>query len=165
MVDNMVNFPNFKQKLNVSIKKLHKDVKTPTYGTDGAMAFDIYPDLLGADPFKNNILPNQTKNIPTGLFFEIPEGYGLFVYSRSGQGFNNHVTLINSTGLIDSDYRGQLMVMLRNDHPTDTYFYDETKAIAQGVILPIPRVNFNVVNKLSDTARGNKGFGSTDKGK
>lgn len=161
----MVNFPTVKQFINVSIKKLHTDVKTPTYGSDGAMAFDIYPDVLGADPFTNLILPGQVKSIPTGLFFEIPEEYGLFVYSRSGQGFNNHVTLINSTGLIDSDYRGQLMVMLRNDHPTETYFYDANKAIAQGVIQKIPRVNFNVVNNLSDTKRGNKGFGSTDKNK
>jgi dUTP pyrophosphatase len=161
----MVNLPQPKKELNVKIIKLHKDVKTPLYGSDGAMAFDIYPDLLGLDAFKNLILPGQTKNIPTGLFFEVPEGYGLFVYSRSGQGFNNHVTLINSTGLIDSDYRGQLMVMLRNDHPSETYFYNENKAIAQGVIQAIPKVKFNVVTSLSETNRGNKGFGSTDESK
>ena len=148
----------------INIKKSNKEAVTPFYATDGATAFDIFP-LIERDSENQNfsILPNTTKLIRTGLHFEIPKNYGLFIYSRSGQGFKNHVTLVNGTGLIDSDYRGEVMVELRNDHPDKVYTYNRDTAIAQGVILKIPKIKFNVVESLTTTARGENGFGSTDK--
>lgn len=154
---------NNNTKLTIKVKKLDERAKTPSYGTSGAMAFDIYPIVSSDNIFENHIKPGLTKVLNTGLCMEVPKGYGLFLFSRSGQGFKNHVTLINGTGLIDSDYRGEIKVMLRNDHPSTCYFYNKDVAIAQGVVMPIPLVNFLEVDKLSSTDRGVNGFGSTDK--
>ena len=150
----------------VKIRKSSEDAITPFYATEGAIAFDIFPLIDRNSKHQTfSILPNTTKLIRTGLHFEVPKGYGLFIYSRSGQGFKNHVTLVNGTGLIDSDYRGEVMVELRNDHPDKVYTYNRDTAIAQGVILEVPRIKFNVVESLTTTKRGEKGFGSTDKEK
>lgn len=145
--------------MQVKIKKLTPTAKTPTYGTDGAAAFDIYADIehewMGANP-GNHVV------IPTGLSFEIPAGHVLRVYSRSGHGFTDQVTLVNSVGIIDSDYRGELKIGLRNDGNFAFRVFHGDR-IAQGIIEPIERVEFVEVEELSETARGAGGFGSTGK--
>ena len=102
--------------------------------------------------------------ISTGLSVEIPSGYGLFIFSRSGQGFKSDVRLANCVGVIDSDYRGEIKIKLTKDvaswaMPSEIKSGD---AIAQGVILPYPRVTFVEADELSNTERGTGGFGSTD---
>ena len=146
--------------MKVNIKLKHKDVKLPQYATDGSGCFDIFPDqpshrLYMIDQVRNTIV------LDTGLFFEIPKGKVLLVYSRSGQGFNNNVRLANSVGVIDSDFRGELKVKLTLDG-TGEFLIEPHKAIAQGMIIDAQQVQFNVVQELSETVRGTSGFGSTD---
>jgi dUTP pyrophosphatase len=98
--------------------------------------------------------------LKTGLAFEIPEGYVMKVYSRSGHGFKNGIRLANGTGIIDSDYRGEVMVKMHNDGDT-AVLITAGERIAQAMIEPIQQVSFEVVDELSDTARGSGGLGST----
>lgn len=145
----------------IKIKLAHPNVRLPTYGTDGAGCFDIYPDI----PEHQRIAltaSQPTAIIPTGLFFEIPQGKALMIYSRSGQGFKFNTRLANCVGVLDSDYRGQLMVKLTMDQDSHMVIHHNT-AIAQGMIIDAPKVQFEVVQELSDTERGAGGFGSTDK--
>ena len=148
----------------IKVKKTHVDAVIPTYGTDGAGAFDIYSIGQG------RIQPGETYTVRTGLSFEIPHGFALMVYSRSGHGFKCNVKLVNGTGIIDSDYRGELLIKLeRFKHNDDDKMYMHTETfeikkgdrIAQGIILPVPRVSFIETEELSETARGTGGFGST----
>lgn len=144
----------------MKIKKLHEKAILPQYSSEGASAFDIFA-------FKN---VNWHKNshglwftvIETGWAFEIPHEHGLFILSRSGHGFKHNTTLANSIGLLDYDYRGQLMVkLICFDAKPPTI--KAGQAIAQCVLLNTPRCYFMVSEELSETERGLKGFGSTDK--
>jgi len=145
----------------IKIKLAHQNVRIPTYGTEGAGCFDIYPDIEEDEIIFISEVDN-TFIIPTGLFFEIPQGKALMIYSRSGQGFKFNTRLANCVGILDSDYRGQLMVKLTMDGENSMIIKHNT-AIAQGMIIDAPKVQFEVVQELSDTARGTGGFGSTDK--
>ena len=144
----------------VKIKRVHPDAKIPTYGSEGAACFDLYPVegpsiVYYGDPVTYDL----------GIQVEIPPGYAMFVYSRSGQGFNHSVRLANGTGIIDSDYRGNVMVKLTCDDPLRTLNgmpVSRDKAIAQAVVMQVPRVQFIEVDELSATERGEGGFGSTD---
>ena len=138
-------------KLSVKIKKLHPDAIMPTYATDGSAAFDLYS--AGQNGFV----------IDTGIAFEIPEGYVMRVYSRSGHGFKHNVTLANSVGVIDSDYRGSVKVKLVQVGEPDPLPIKYGDRIAQAIIEPIPRAEFEWADELSETKRGNGGFGSTGK--
>ncbi len=132
------------------------DVKTPSYGTLGAACFDIY--VYGS----YDLHPGHTQIMSTGLKFEVPNGYVLLVYSRSGHGFKHNIRLANCVGVIDSDYRGELKVAITNDGMSK-HFFESGTAIAQGMLLPVPSVRFELVEELSSTDRGTNGFGSTDK--
>lgn len=146
--------------MKVKIKLKHPNVKIPTYATDGSGCFDIFPDFQPDQV--SSLGSNKTITLGTGLFFEIPRGKALLIYSRSGQGFDHNVRLANCVGVIDSDYRGELKVKLTMD--TEGYlFMRPDKAIAQGMIVDAEQVQFEVVEELSDTTRGTNGFGSTDK--
>lgn len=142
--------------------KLDKGAKVPTYGTKGAACFDIYATevVMKAD---------NVYEYSTGLYFEIPEGHVLMVYSRSGQGFKYQTRLSNCVGVIDSDYRGELKVQTISDilyGEDDGSRYDPfdlSKAIAQGMVIPVEQVQFELTNSLSETERGSGGFGSTNK--
>ena len=147
--------------MEVKIKLKHPGVKVPAYGTEGAACFDIFPDFL-PDQVQSLSYIGGTITVGTGLFFEIPEGKALMVYSRSGQGFNYNTRLANCVGVIDSDYRGELKVKLTMDGNNYLFIKPET-AIAQGMIIDAPQVTFSVVEELSETERGTGGFGSTDK--
>lgn len=143
----------------VKIKLLHKDVKSPTYATDGSGCFDIYAELAPAC-ISCVVMAGQPTEIDTGLSFEIPEGKSLLVFSRSGHGFRNDVRLANCVGIIDSDYRGMLKVKLTADGD-GMLVVKHGDRIAQGMIIDTPKVTFKVVDNLSETKRGFGGFGST----
>lgn len=146
--------------MQINVKKLHPDAILPTYGTDGAACFDIYTTT---DGFVSEDKPGV---FGTGLSFEVPKGYVMLVYSRSGHGFKWDIRLSNCVGVIDSDYRGELMVKLACDDPKTEdgytcYGFTKGERIAQGMIIPVVQNTFNVVKELSNTERGQDGFGST----
>lgn len=141
--------------MNVNVIKMHDDVKLPQYGTEGAACFDIYAYDGEYVKFSN------THVFKTGLKFEIPEDNVMLVFSRSGHGFKHDIRLANCVGVIDSDYRGELMIKLTSDNKATGQMFAKDSAIAQGMIIPVERVRFNVVHELPTTLRGEGGFGST----
>ena len=142
--------------MNVKIKKLHMLAMRPTYGSPGAACFDLYAVLDNAVA----LYPASSAVFSTGLAFEIPEGWCMKVYSRSGHGFKFDVSLANSVGVIDSDYRGEVKVKLRNNSSSPFVVYPHER-IAQAEIVPAWQHDFAVVGDLSETERGEGGFGST----
>jgi len=143
--------------LKVKVKRLYSDAILPTYATDGSACFDIYTMLNGDTDY------GVPHTYSTGLAFEIPEDHVMLVFSRSGHGFKNDVRLSNCVGVIDSDYRGELKVKLACDKEGWGLEINAGDRIAQGMILPVNKVVFEEVEELSNTERGNKGFGSTGK--
>lgn len=141
--------------MDIKIKKLHPSAKEPTYGTDGAACFDLYSvtDTV--------VHARDSEVMRTGLAFEIPEGYVMNIYSRSGHGFKSDVRLSNCVGKIDSDYRGEVMVKLANDNNDVALIVKTGDRIAQAEITPVIRAEFKEVEELPDTKRGESGFGST----
>lgn len=145
--------------MKVRIQKLHPAAQEPVYATDGSGCFDIRAVL---DQSKTIYL-GESALIPTGLAFEIPEGHVMLIYGRSGHAFKHGTRLSNCVAVIDSDYRGQVMVKLTRDYETDTeaMTVHHGDRIAQAMILPIPRIEFEVAEQLTLTDRGDGGFGST----
>lgn len=145
-----------KRQLNIECELISDKAELPVYSTDGAGCFDIRTIESGI------VKAKQQKVFSTGLKFAIPESYVMLVFSRSGQGFKNGVRLANTTGIIDSDYRGELKICLRNDSDSD-YQVNANDRICQALVLPVLRCAFSKVEKLSETKRGESGFGSTGK--
>lgn len=143
--------------MDVRIKKLDSTAKTPIYATYGSACFDLHA-VLTSPVLISTHFPVV---IGTGLSFEIPKGHVMLVFSRSGHGFNNDVRLSNCVGVIDSDYRGEVKVKLVQDHVSSGLLVSPGDRIAQALIMPIDRVEFDVVDDLSATDRGEGGFGST----
>lgn len=146
--------------MQIKIKKIHPDAKTPTYATDGSGCFDLY----AINPLATLVHEGYPVTFDTGLAFEIPQGYGMFILSRSGHGFNFDTRLANCVGFIDSDYRGEVKVKLTCDKEHEEAMPMAVKAgdrIAQACILPVPRVGFEITEELSETLRGEGGFGSS----
>lgn len=142
----------------MKIKKLSKDAQVPTYATSGAACFDIH----SIDEGYVDDIGHVSEIFRTGLAFEVPKGNVMLVFSRSGHGFNNDVRLANSVGVIDEDYRGEVMVKLTAD-PNGLLAVKSGDRIAQAMVLPVERVYFEVVDELSETKRGIGGFGSSGK--
>lgn len=140
----------------VNIKKLSSDAKIPSYGTDFAAGCDLY--ALTSE--KISFMPGETKLIKTGIAMEIPTGYAGLIYARSGLASKRGLAPANKVGVIDSDYRGEIMVALHN-HTNEVKEIDAYERIAQLVITPYVKAVFNEVDDLDDTKRGEKGFGST----
>ena len=140
--------------MNIKIKKLHQAATTPTYGSTGAACFDLYSSKSGEVGAYSN------SSFNTSLSFEIPDNHVMLVFSRSGHGFNSGITLVNSVGVIDSDYRGEVIVGLKNDSAL-RFDVNAGDRIAQAMILPVQQVVFEDVQELSTTERGEGGFGST----
>ena len=138
----------------VKIKKLHPDAKLPEYATEHAAGADLssVEDLI--------VAPGARQPVSTGLSMEIPVGYELQIRPRSGLALKNGITVMNTPGTIDADYRGEIKVILYNSTATP---FQVTKGnrIAQGVFARVHRGDFEVVDELSDTARGTGGFGHT----
>lgn len=143
--------------LKVKIKKLDNKVKDlPKYATDGSAGFD-----LKARTNENIIIkPNEIKLIKTGLAFELPEGYEGQIRSRSGLALKNGIFVLNSPGTIDSDYRGEIGIIIANFGSDDFIVSDEMR-IAQMIISKYEKVNLVEIEDLNSTDRGTSGFGST----
>lgn len=151
--------------MQVKIKKLHPNAKTPTYATDGSGCFDLYAATTEGQSLGGILLnPGSPLKCETGLAFEIPPGHVMLIFSRSGHGFKHGARLANCVGVIDSDYRGGVAVKLTCDeeeNPVDLLLIAPGDRIAQAIILPFQQVQFLEVEELTDTARGANGFGST----
>lgn len=151
--------------MELKFKLLDRFGKQPTYATDGSAAFDLYASSVNDDHYEpSDLLPGHPLLCGTSLAVEIPPGYGMFILSRSGHGIMHDTRLANCVGLIDSDYRGEIMVKLTADGADDetcNMVVFPGDRIAQAVILPVTRWSFRQVEALSDTARGAGGFGST----
>ena len=144
--------------MKLKVKKLHPDAKLPTYATDGSACFDIYALSVSA---VTAVPANKGMIFHTGLSFEIPRGWVMMIYSRSGHGFNKGVRLSNCVGVIDSDYRDEVKVKLFNDSQSN-FLVERYDRIAQAMLVPVEKVEFEEVEELSTTARLG-GFGSTGK--
>lgn len=144
--------------MKLKVKKLNDGAKLPTYGSAYSAGADIYA-LTDGDIV---ISPGETVIVHTGLSFEIPEGYGGFVYARSGLATKRGLAPANKVGVIDADYRGELMVPLLN-HSPEPQTVSCGDRIAQLVIAPFLKCEFELCDELRQTERGKDGFGSTGK--
>ena len=142
--------------MKINIKKLNDNAIIPTYGSEYAAGADLYA-CIDEDL---TILPAETRLIKTGLAIELPIGYAAFIYARSGLASKRGLAPANKVGVVDCDYRGEIMVALHN-HSNTEQVVAKGERIAQMVIAPYITAEFNVVDELSDTARGAGGFGST----
>ena len=142
--------------MNIKIKKLNNLAKMPSRGSSDAAGYDLY----AATDYIIDIAPHSTVKIGTGLSFELPEGTFAGIFARSGIATKRGLRPANCTGIIDADYRGEIIVALHND-TDEIQSIEPGERIAQMILLPFIEMNFEEVDKLSDTNRGNGGFGST----
>jgi dUTP pyrophosphatase len=142
------------QTINMNI--ISKSGRLPEYKTKGASGFDIQAYLDEPVTLK----PGERKLVPTGLFFEIPEGCEAQVRARSGLAIKHGIGLVNSIGTIDSDYRGEIKVPLIN-FGDEEFTIKDGERIAQVVLMPVIRAELHLSDELSDTDRGEGGFGHT----
>ena len=145
--------------VTVKFKKLHPAATVPTYGSAFAAGADLYACTGGETV---NFAPGETKMIHTGIALEIPQGYAGLVYARSGIASKRGLAPANKVGVVDSDYRGEIMVSIHN-HSNQSQQIVDGERIAQLVITPFLAVEFTETDTLSETARGEGGFGSTGK--
>ncbi len=142
----------------IRVKKLNNNAILPTYGSLEAAGADLYACL--ENPV--TIQPGESAFIPTGLSMELPKGYAGLIYARSGLACKKGLAPANKVGVIDSDYRGEFMVVLHN-HGSVPQEISHGERIAQLVITPVFTPGFTEVEELTDTARSAGGFGSTGK--
>ena len=142
----------------ISVKKLRGKAILPTYGSEYAAGADLYA-CLEADI---TIAPGASVFVPTGLAMEIPQGYAGLIYARSGLASKRGLAPANKVGVVDSDYRGEFMVVLHN-HGCEAQTLSHGERIAQLVVTPVLTPAFEEVAELSDTARATGGVGSTGK--
>ena len=146
--------------MNIKVKKLRESAQMPTRGSASAAGYDLYADLEE----DIEIRPGETRMIPTGLAMELPEGYFGAVFARSGLAMREGLRPGNCVGVVDSDYRGEFFIGLHNDS-SSVRTVEPGERIAQLVILPFLSVTFSESESLSETERGEGGFGSTGKNK
>lgn len=140
-------------QLAVKVKRLHPSAVIPAYATDGSGCFDITAlECVGRK--------DDTATYRTGLAFEIPQGKAMILYGRSGYAFNRSLRLATCSSVIDSDFRGELLVKVRRDDG-GIWYPSAGDRIAQAMIVDAPHVKFVEVDELSDTRRGEGGMGST----
>lgn len=144
--------------IKVNFKKLNDKAIAPTYGTEFAAGADLY----ACEGREVTIKSGETVLIHTGLSLEIPEGYAGLIYARSGIATKRGLAPANKVGVIDSDYRGEIMVSLYNHSNVDQTIADGER-VAQLVITPFLKVEYSETDELSETVRGEGGFGSTGK--
>ena len=145
-------------KATVNIKKLDERATIPTYGSEFSAGADLYA-VCDSDI---TIEGGKTVLVHTGLGLEIPVGYGGFIFARSGLATKKGLAPANKVGVIDADYRGEVMVALHN-HSDEPYTISHGERIAQLVLLPYLTADFCECDELSETVRGEGGFGSTGK--
>ncbi len=144
-------------KTKIEIKKLNENARVPTYGTEYSAGADIYALI---EEGSVTIAPGETKMLNTGLAFAIPEGLVGLVVARSSLGTKRGLAPANKVGVIDSDYRGEVRVVLHN-HSSQTQTVENGERIAQMLFVPYYAADFSVVDELDATVRGVGGFGST----
>ncbi len=142
----------------IRIKKLHPNAKLPTYGSPEAAGADLYACLEEAV----TIAPGETFFVPTGIALEVPKGCAGLVYARSSMGAKRGLAPANKVGVIDSDYRGEIRVVLLN-HSKQPQTVEPGERVAQFIITPVLTPAYEEATDLSDTDRGTGGFGSTGK--
>lgn len=144
------------KKIDIKLVKLTNNARIPEYKTTGSAGFDFYCiENVTIEPKKNAVL------IRTGLSVAIPEGYEMQIRPRSGLSFKTMLRIPNSPGTIDSDYRGEIKIIVENIG-SEKIEIKEGDRIAQGIINKVPQANFIEVEKLDDTDRSDGGFGHTD---
>lgn len=142
----------------VNVKKLNAEAVVPTYGSEFAAGADLYACIDGPV----TIAPGETYLVKTGIAMEVPVGYAGLIYARSGLASKKGLAPANKVGVVDPDYRGEIMVALHN-HSNVEATIEPKERIAQMVITPFLTAQYTVVDELSDTVRGEGGFGSTGK--
>ena len=144
--------------VKVLIKKLHPDVKLPIYKTSGASGMDLMAFIN--EPI--NVRPKSSSLIPTGLSLAFSEEYEIQIRPRSGLAAKKSITVLNTPGTIDSDYRGEIKVILFN-HGKEDFLINNKDRIAQMILMPVIKMELEETDNLPDTLRGDGGFGSTGK--
>ena len=144
--------------IKVLVKKLNSKVQLPKYKTSGSSGMDLM--ALIEKPIK--IKPQESVLIPTGITIAIPEDTEVQIRPRSGLAVKSNISVLNTPGTIDSDYRGEIKIILFN-HGKDEFVVNNNDRIAQMVLMPILKAEFEEVNDLPETIRGSGGFGSTGK--
>lgn len=145
----------------VKVKVVNKSklsLPLPQYETSGAAGMDVRADLTSTSGY--NLGPGESVSVPTGLYVEIPPGYEIQVRPRSGLAFKHQITVLNSPGTIDSDYRGEIKVILIN-HSTQYFMIEPGMRIGQLVLNKYEQLDWAEDEDLSNTERGSGGFGST----
>ncbi len=144
--------------VKVLVKKLDPKVQLPSYKTQGSSGMDLMAFIK--DPIK--IAPNTSALIPTGISVAIPNDVEIQIRPRSGLAAKSSISVLNTPGTIDSDYRGELKIILFN-HSKEEFVVRNNDRIAQIVLMPVLKIDFEEVDNLPDTLRGSDGFGSTGK--
>ena len=142
----------------IAVKKLHEQAVLPTYGSEFSAGADLYALAEEEIVFQ----PGETKFVRTGLAMEIPEGYAGLIYARSGLACKRGLAPANKVGVVDADYRGEVMVALHN-HSNTVQKISAGERIAQLVVAPFLKASFTEAETLNETVRGAGGFGSTGK--
>ncbi|MDA3936779.1 MAG: dUTP diphosphatase [Actinomycetota bacterium] len=141
--------------MRMEIKRLDMQLPLPRYAHPGDAGLDLYSAADVA------LAPGRRELIPTGIAIAIPDGFAGFIQPRSGLAIKQGLSLVNTPGLIDSHYRGEIKVIAINLDPSETIHVARGDKIAQLVIQPVARVDLQEVRELDETARGEGGFGST----
>ena len=144
--------------ITVLIKKLDPSVELPSYKTDGASGMDLMAFVK--EPI--NLKPQTSCLVPTGISLAFPSEYEIQVRPRSGLAAKNNISVLNTPGTIDSDYRGEIKVILFN-HGNEDFLINDKDRIAQMILTPVIKMNFEETDNLPETVRGEGGFGSTGK--
>jgi dUTP pyrophosphatase len=142
--------------VELQIKKLNSNVPTPFYATDGAAGLDLTADLKE----QLEVAVKERTLIPTGLAMAIPDGHVGLIFPRSSVGLKLGIGMPNSVGVIDSDYRGEILVAVVNNSD-EVRVIEPGMRIAQLVVVPVPKMDIKIVEELGETERGAGGFGST----
>ena len=143
-----------KKNIDINIVLLNKEAKLP----EKQHELDIGYDLYSLNSYE--LLPNIVTRIETGICIELPQSFAGFILPRSGLASKHSITSINSPGLVDPGYTGEIIIPLIN-HSKETYILSKGERFAQLVVINVENINFNIVNELDETDRSDKGFGST----
>ena len=146
--------------IKVIIKKLDSSVQLPTYKTDGASGMDLMAHI--EKPI--NLEPGKSCLVPTGLSVAFPKEYEIQIRPRSGLAAKNNISVLNTPGTIDSDYRGEIKIILFN-HGSENFIINKNDRVAQMVLTPVMEMELEEANELPKSVRGEGGFGSTGKWK
>ena len=142
--------------MKIAFTKLRENARVPSYGSEAAAGADLYAALDESV----TLAPGETKLIPHGLSMAIPTGYAGFIYARSGLATKRNLAPANKVGVVDADYRGELMTPIHN-HGSTPAVIEPGERVAQLVIAPVMHAEFCEVETLDETERGSGGFGST----